>query len=173
MKSTDLKASIKRIPAFTAAVHPVVANYAEMGKEVRKSWRQVDSLIPKGHPMRLQGDVAYTFSPQRILGSDISSFEIKIGVQVESHATLAQPMELFQVPEREYVTTHFRGGWKELNTVYFDLINWIKENGYELDQSDDVYWIETYPLNPVNPFEIPHDQIETFDYEISMAVVKK
>lgn len=43
---------------------------------------------------------------------------------------------------------------------------WFENNDYERDYSPSVYSFEANSLELVNPFDIPADQINYFDFEI-------
>ncbi|WP_342416468.1 GyrI-like domain-containing protein [Paenibacillus sp. FSL R10-2782] len=79
--------------------------------------------------------------------------------------------EHVEVPEREYAVTRFQGDRERLNTIYDDLFDWLDHNGYERNTAEGVYWIESNRLKPVNPFDIPSEEIQNFDYDIAIAIV--
>lgn len=128
--------------------------------------------MPPDHPNRIDDDCGFVFIPNwkwRINGQQV----LLVGVEVKDVRELSEDMIGLHIPEREYVTAKVRGGEDTMMDTYSAIHEWISDNDYEIDPTQGVYGFEVNSLKPVNPFDIPHDRISYFDYDVYNAVRKK
>ncbi|WP_025676709.1 GyrI-like domain-containing protein [Paenibacillus massiliensis] len=167
---TSEDVEIKKLEGFKAAVLTVEAPFAKLGHEVRRQWKRIEAMLPDEHPLRLDAEIGYVFSPQWNTDEGDGTMKIKVGVKVSHDTSLPDAVELLEVPTREYVILRFEGDRERLNTIYQDLFAWIDGSGYKAISEEGVYWIEANRLQPVNPFDIAPEEIDSFDYDICIAV---
>ncbi|MFD0696901.1 effector binding domain-containing protein [Paenibacillus sp. GCM10027628] len=163
---------VKQVPALKAAVLPAVADFSSMGHEVRKAWHQVVEALPVGHPNRTNTDRGIVFIPQweaRIEGKPV----LYAGVEINAKDDVPQYLEVIDIPEHTYAAIHVQGDREQMWSIYKQLDEWIANSGeYRLANEQGSFGFEVNDLQ-VNPFDIPWDIINEFNYEIYKAIVKK
>ncbi|MDQ0494567.1 MULTISPECIES: GyrI-like domain-containing protein [Paenibacillus] len=170
---SNFNVDIRRIPAFRVATLAAQAPFTELGDEVRKQWQQVQRMVPEIHPERLDADIGYVLSPQWTVAEENGNITLKVGVKVSSWHAIPGTLERIEIPEQVYAVTRFQGDRERLSTIYDDLFAWLDRNGYERNTVEGAYWMEMNRLKPVNPFDIPFEEIQRFDYDIAIAIMPK
>ncbi|MBD0382285.1 GyrI-like domain-containing protein [Paenibacillus sedimenti] len=163
---------VKQLPAFKAAVLPAIAEFNVMGREVRKAWHQVDKAMPAHHPNRANAHSGIVFIPQweaRVEGKPV----LYAGVEINTLEDVPNYLEVIEIPVRTYATIRVQGDREHMWSTYRQLDEWIANSAeYRLADDQGSLGFEVNDLQ-VNPFDIPWDTINEFNYEIHKAIVKK
>jgi len=132
------------------------------GHEVRKGWHALQKKLDGQTVKDLSH--GYVFVPEWQWKTGVN--ELWVGVELESYKHIPEGTVQLILPARTYACVTVKGDRKTMYATYDDLNQWIRDNGYERDTSEGSYSIEANPLTPVNPFDIPADVIEQFDFVI-------
>jgi hypothetical protein len=89
---------------------------------------------------------------------------------VKSFDGLPDEVEQVVIPSRRYVAAPCVGGKEEMYRMYGELREWTVSQGFAIDNSEGAWTVEANRLKPVNPFEIPAENIEAFDFDILYAI---
>ncbi|UYZ23750.1 GyrI-like domain-containing protein [Mesobacillus jeotgali] len=85
-------------------------------------------------------------NPENILGLSYhitdNGFTYYLALEVEEGTTTPEGMEFISVPACTFATTEYKGA--TVHEAYTALYTWIKQNGYNLSQSD-LEHLEEYP----------------------------
>ncbi|MFD1738878.1 effector binding domain-containing protein [Bacillus salitolerans] len=95
---------------------------------------------------------------------DDGSIELWVGVEVNNTSFKHDECQIITIPKRLYAKLECRCFSKEqLDDRYTYLNNWIKQEGYQIDEG---FTIEPNRLTSFNPFDIPADEITAFDFDL-------
>lgn len=134
------------------------------GRGVRSAWKEVQQIIQNHNITWTNYDIGYVFVPEWQWSTTV--IDLWVGVEVESFPSEDVGFERFTFPQRKYATIKVAGDRQQMEKSYQFLDRWFKESGYERDYSKETYSLEANKLRPINPFDIPADQINYFDYVI-------
>ena len=151
-----MKVTIKERDEFKA----VVLKAKMGGQDVRRAWKEMQSKDFKW----INHELGYVFIPEWQWSTGVK--DLWVGVEVNSFTQEHEEFEQFSLPKRKYATIKVKGDRKQLDQTYLYLDEWFKESEYERDYSQGSYGFEANQLNPINPFDIPADEINYFDFEI-------
>lgn len=128
-------------PAFTAVgLRVTVPRKEQLGTAVREAWRRLQerkreiSLIRDGH-------ITYGFSPPNYKGNP-GPFDFYVAFEVERIERLPHGMVHLRLPARQYAEVEYRGQMNRAYEAYNRTTQWLKENGYEYDDTE--YYYEVY-----------------------------
>ncbi|MGZ9585272.1 GyrI-like domain-containing protein [Paenibacillus marinisediminis] len=146
-------------PEMTAAVIQTEQN----GFDVRRGWRYIQTLL-QDHPNRTSMDYGFVFVPewQWVTGVNM----LWVGVEVNSTDALPAGVETITIPARDYAKITVKGDRIHSERAYVALNSWFGRQGYTRDTSEGSIGFEANRLHPINPFDIPADKIQSFDYDI-------
>lgn len=142
----------------------IVLKSDQSGPDVRGAWKKVLQHIQE-RAIDWNRDLGYVFIPEWQWPTGV--MELWVGVEVESFQQEHNgDFELFSLPGRRYASIRVQGDRDQMHKTYQYLNEWFQESGYERDMTHGSFGFEANLLNPVNPFDIPADQIDYFDFEI-------
>ncbi|MCC3376595.1 GyrI-like domain-containing protein [Cohnella sp. REN36] len=145
------------------ALLAVVLKIPRDGGEVRRAWQAVNAAM-EGHPARANGEFGLVFIPEWQWKSEVTT--LWVGVEVSSLEGLPEGFETISIPARQYAKTTVRGDRERMNETYGALFEWFAQGEYERDMAEGSLGFEENRLSPVNPFDIPADEIDEFDFDI-------
>ncbi|MGI2295989.1 effector binding domain-containing protein [Paenibacillus sp. GXUN7292] len=166
-----MEAQLIRNAAFTAAVRKAAGSMKnfELGKEVRRVWHEVIAAIEQEGLEWNEKDVGYVFIPQWVT-EPIDELELLVGVKIDSTDRTPAGLQILKVPARTYVSVPARGDRDQIMRAYAFIEEWIGREGYIKVTEEGVYGMEPNRLTPENPFDIPADRINRFDFDIMIAI---
>jgi predicted transcriptional regulator YdeE len=147
----------------TAPLHLVVIRTERSGSEVRRAWRLVQELM-KGHPAVSNEEYGIVVIPEWQWPTEVTT--LWTGIEVASFENLPEGLEIITIPGRRFAKTTVKGNREHMEQAYGSLNEWFKAEGYERDYHEGSYGYEANRIQPVNPFDIPADTIDVFDYDI-------
>lgn len=133
------------------------------GSAVRLAWQGMLELM-KGHPSVVNEDYGYVIIPEWQWSTGVSL--LWTGLEVSSFDDLPSSLEKITIPGRQYAKITVRGNREQLNQAYAYLNEWFHNEGFERDMDEGSYGYEANRLKPINPFLIPADEIDEFDFDI-------
>ncbi|MFX3633162.1 MAG: GyrI-like domain-containing protein [Candidatus Pristimantibacillus sp.] len=136
---------------------------ARDGSQVRKAWKEVQSLLGD-HPNVVDKANGYVFIPEWQWATGVTT--LWVGVAVSSFESLPDGLEKLTIPAKKFVQVRVKGDRSCMEKTYSDLFEWFRTGPYERDMSEGSYGYERNGLHPINPFEIPADEIDYFDFDI-------
>jgi predicted transcriptional regulator YdeE len=93
--------------------------------------------------------------------------ELWVGVKVDLFESIPSGVEKVVIPTRKYAkTTCNCHNSEQMNQTYGYLNDWIKKEGLEPDYDKNAFSLEPNRLSLFNPFDIPADAIQDFDFDI-------
>jgi predicted transcriptional regulator YdeE len=134
------------------------------GRDVRSAWKEGQEIIKERNFEWINREIGYVLVPEWQWSTSVE--DLWVGVEVEDFISEHEGFDQFKLPERKYAAIKVAGDRGQMEKTYRYLDKWFKENGYERDYSQGVYSIEANKLKPINPFDIPADEINYFDFEI-------
>ncbi|MFC4411438.1 GyrI-like domain-containing protein [Chungangia koreensis] len=144
----------------------------EAGQEVRKGWKKLKDIISSDRSITMEGNEGIVFYNQRNMLQSDGTVELWIGVKVSDIAHTPQECIRLTIPKRKYAKIDcccFSRA--EMNRRYTYLSEWIKENGYQIENGIDAFSLEPNRLDSFNPFEIPAHEIQAFDFDILYPII--
>lgn len=147
-------------PEMKAIVLKTIRN----GNDVRLAWKKGQQMICERNIEWVNRNIGYVFVPEWQWATHVE--DLWVGVEVEDFSSNQEGFEQFIIPERKYAAIKVTGDREQMWRTYRFLDEWFKESGYERDYSMGSYSLEANELTPVNPFDIPADQINDFNYTI-------
>lgn len=155
-----MKVAIVTKPELNA----LVLKSEQSGLDVRAAWKKVMQLVQE-RKTDWNRNLGYVFIPEWQWPTGV--MELWVGVEVESFLPENnEDFELFTLPGRRYASIRVQGDREQMHKTYQYLNEWFQDSGYERDMTHGSFGFEANRLNPVNPFDIPADQIDFFDFEI-------
>jgi hypothetical protein len=152
---------VVRRPEMKAVVMKVPCS----GHEVRRAWRELQPKAAElGNISREQG---FVFVPEWQWATGVK--ELWGGVETADETErsgVPEGTELLVLPARTYAAVHVLGNRLQMNQTYEALDVWFRNSGYIRDVREGSFSIEANGLRPVNPFDIPADVIDWFDFHI-------
>jgi predicted transcriptional regulator YdeE len=146
-----------------------VADYG-LGKDVRRAWKELQHKLEHSSSLLSNSSIGYVVYPQWNTGATDETHSLWVGVQVNSFEGLPEGVEQLAIPGRRYAAAACTGDSQHMFNLYGELRDWAGSNGYVLDTDEGAWTVEANRLQPVNPFEIPADQINAFDFDILYAI---
>ncbi|KIL38154.1 hypothetical protein SD70_28130 [Gordoniibacillus kamchatkensis] len=135
------------------------------GDEVRKAWRELQPRIAGLDGVnREQG---FVFVPEWQWADGVK--DLWVGVEVAPdipRQNVPAGAELLALPARTYATVRAQGNRQQMYEAYDALGAWFRDTGRVRDVSEGSFSLEANSLQPVNPFDIPADEIDEFDFHI-------
>ncbi|QYR23495.1 GyrI-like domain-containing protein [Paenibacillus sp. sptzw28] len=144
-------------------VKAIVLKSNQNGRDVRQAWKQIQELLI-GYPTRYNKEYGYVFIPEWQWSTGVHT--LWVGVEVDSFEYVPIEVERFIIPSRKYAKLTVNGGREEMNSAYNYLNEWFKDNGCERDVAEGSFSLEVNRLKPTNPFLIPADEIDRFDFDV-------
>ncbi|UVI27540.1 GyrI-like domain-containing protein [Paenibacillus spongiae] len=151
-------------PEMNAIVLKTIRN----GRDVREAWREIEQVMTD-HPDRLHKDQGLVFIPEWQWTTSIET--LWVGVEVASLEHIPQGFETMSIPARKFARTTVRGDRTRMDHTYDALWKWFDTEGYKRDMTESSYGYELNRLSPVNPFHIPADKINDFDFDIYAPIL--
>ncbi|TJY42728.1 hypothetical protein E5161_07755 [Cohnella pontilimi] len=145
----EMKAAVIRIPRD--------------GHKVREAWKEVTAKM-EGHPAVADRHHGLVFIPEWQWETEV--IMLWVGVEVTGFDSLPPGLEQITIPPRKFAKIAVKGDRDRMWETYSFLSEWFRTGPYERDMSEGSLGYEMNPLQPVNPFEIPADKIDFFEYDI-------
>ncbi|ULL18043.1 AraC family transcriptional regulator [Paenibacillus sp. H1-7] len=161
-----MEVSIIELPQLKAVVNKVERN----GTIVREAWKRVEAFMD-GHAGRANEDYGLVFIPEWQWADGVK--QLWVGLQVNDFPELTSDMEELTLPARTYAKLTVCGDRGHMDAAYRYLWDWFKNEGVERDCSEGSYGFEANRLKPVNPFHIPADVIDHFEFDIYAPIKSK
>ncbi|WP_433620160.1 GyrI-like domain-containing protein [Paenibacillus cellulositrophicus] len=133
------------------------------GRLVRDAWAQVSARL-KHHPGVADREHGYVFIPEWQWSTEVTT--LWVGMVVDHFEGLPAELQQITIPAKRYAKLTVRGNRTHMEEAYGALFGWFEQGPYERDVRDGSFGYEMNRLQPVNPFEIPADDIDYFDYDI-------
>jgi predicted transcriptional regulator YdeE len=133
------------------------------GARVREAWKELESLLGD-HPAVTERDFGYVFIPEWQWATEVTT--LWVGVPVNSFEGLPSGIETLTIPARQFAATRVLGDAAMMHEAYEGLAAWFRSGPYERDVDEGTLGYERNSLTPVNPFHIPANAIDTFNYEV-------
>ncbi|MCA0756847.1 effector binding domain-containing protein [Paenibacillus sp. N4] len=154
-----MKVEIVVRPEMKAAVLRVPRD----GSRVRQAWKEVEELL-SGHPAVDDGENGFVFIPEWQWATEVTT--LWVGMKVNTFESLPEGLETIEIPAKRFAKVTVRGDRSRMDETYGNLFDWFSNGPYERDVSEGSYGYEMNRLRPVNPFDIPADEIDYFDFDI-------
>ncbi|MBB6671055.1 GyrI-like domain-containing protein [Cohnella nanjingensis] len=145
------------------ALQAVVLKIPRDGSEVRRAWKIVHAAMAD-HPALANREYGLVFIPEWQWETEVTT--LWVGVEVRSLEGLPGGFETISIPARKYAKVTVVGNRQRMDETYGSLFEWFDRGEYERDVSEGSLGFEENRLHPVNPFDIPADEIAFFDYDI-------
>lgn len=144
----------------------------QLGKDVRRAWQELQAALAEHKSLIVNDSIGYIIYPQWGLEGQGNgdNHTLWVGVQVKSFEELPKQVERVTIPSRRYVAAPCVGGKEEMYRMYGELREWAIHQGCTIDNSEGAWTVEANRLKPVNPFEMPAETIEAFDFDILYAI---
>ncbi|TLS50895.1 hypothetical protein FE782_17760 [Paenibacillus antri] len=133
------------------------------GTRVRQAWKELETLL-SGHPALTDRANGYVFIPEWQWATEVTT--LWVGVAVASFDGLPSGLETLTIPEKTFARVRVQGDAAMMHATYAALGEWFRTGPYERDVEEGSFGYERNRLEPVNPFHIPANVIDTFDYDI-------
>ncbi|MCD9023620.1 effector binding domain-containing protein [Cohnella silvisoli] len=154
-----MKVTIVEKQSMKMAVIKSVRN----GSDVRQAWKRVQQLL-KGHPAVGNDEYGHVLIPEWQWPTEVTT--LWTGVEVNSFDNLPEGLETITIPARRFARITVKGNRERMNETYAYLGEWFGTEGYERDMNEGSYGYEANRLMPINPFDIPANEIDEFDFDI-------
>lgn len=144
----------------------------QLGKDVRRAWQELQAALADNKSLIVNDSIGYVIYPQWGLDGQGKgdNHTLWVGVQVKSFDGLPDQVEQVAIPSRRYVAAPCVDGKQERYQMYGELREWALRQGCIIDNSEGAWTVEANRLKPANPFEIPAENIEVFDFDILYAI---
>jgi predicted transcriptional regulator YdeE len=137
------------------------------GKEVRRGWKKLQNIISSESSISMEENEGIVFYDQGNMVQSDGTIELWIGVKVNDIALIPEECKRLTIPKRKYVKIECRCFSRaEMDRRYKYLKEWIKKEGYQIDNGLDAFSLEPNRLDTFNPFEVPAHEIQAFDFDI-------
>jgi predicted transcriptional regulator YdeE len=154
-----MRVTIVEKPALKAVVIRTIRN----GSSVRDAWQNVQQLM-KDNPSVSNKEYGLVLIPEWQWPTEVTT--LWTGVEVRDFDQLPIGVETITIPARRFARITVKGDRAHMDETYAYLWDWFKSEGYERDLNEGSYGYEANRLKPVNPFLVPADEIDWFDYDI-------
>lgn len=142
----------------------------ELAKDVRRAWKELKTRMEAHSPGLAAPAIGYVVYPQWNTASPEFRHKLWVGMMVRSADQIPPDVEALTIQGRKYAAAVCQGNREHMYGVYGELRSWVEGEGLALDTSEGAWTVEANRLAPVNPFDIPPDEIESFDFDILYAV---
>jgi predicted transcriptional regulator YdeE len=141
----------------------------ELGKDVRRAWHELVTVVElEGLPWT-EKEIGYVLIPQ--WGAEPREvLELWVGVKLDGTERIPAGAEVLHIPARTYAAVPVRGDREQMMRAYSFIEEWINREGLVKDTDEGVYGLEPNRIVPDNPFDIPADTIDRFDFDIMVAI---
>lgn len=151
-------------PAIKAAVLRVPRD----GKLVREAWAKVTAWLD-GHPAVAERQHGYVFIPEWQWATEVTT--LWVGMAVHHFGGLPAELEAITIPAKRFAKMTVQGDRTRMEAAYDALFRWFAEGTYARDTREGSFGFEMNRLNPMNPFDIPADEIDSFDFDIFAPIL--
>lgn len=127
------------------------------------AWQRLQELL-KGHPAVCNDEYGHVIVPEWQWPTEVTT--LWTGVEVSSFDDLPDGLETIAIPGRRFAKISVKGNRERLDETYAYLSDWFRTEGYERDKNEGSYGYEANRLKPTNPFLVPADEIDDFDFDI-------
>lgn len=171
-ETSRLQARLVTREAFHVAAIKAAGSmkHFELGKDVRRAWHELFAMMNPEPGLWNDREAGYVLCPQWNTGRCDNRLELWVGVPISSAERIPAGARLLHMPARTYATVVCRGDRDHMNRAYGYIQEWMRAEGHEADDAEGVFGMEPNRLSPVNPFDIPADEIERFDFDIMIAI---
>jgi predicted transcriptional regulator YdeE len=139
----------------------------ELGKMVRVAWKELQHKLATDDSCWSEKEIGYVFYSQGDMKKPDGKLELWVGVKVDLFENIPSGVERVVIPTRKYATiTCYCHGSKQMNRTYEYLSDWIKREGLKPDYNKDAFSLEPNRLSSFDPFDMPADEIQDFDFDI-------
>jgi predicted transcriptional regulator YdeE len=140
------------------------------GRTVREAWKKIEEVMAN-HPDRSDTEFGLVFIPEWQWPTTVET--LWVGVEVKSLNRVPQGFETLTLPARKFAKTTVYGNREDMNRTYDALWTWFQEGDNERDMTDGSYGYEVNRLSPINPFHVPAETIDHFDFDIYAPIKDK
>jgi predicted transcriptional regulator YdeE len=148
----------------------VVVRIPRDGKRVREAWKEISALLD-GHPAVADRENGFVFIPEWQWATEVT--DLWVGLPVKRFENLPTQLEMITIPAKRFAMVKVKGDRLHVDAMYSGLFEWFTQSEYERDVQVGSFGYEMNSLHPVNPFEIPADVIDHFDFEIYAPIKEK
>ncbi|MFD0712815.1 GyrI-like domain-containing protein [Paenibacillus sp. GCM10027626] len=141
----------------------VVLRTQQSGRDVREAWKEIEHAMLQ-QPDRIRHDQGLVFIPEWQWQTSVET--LWVGVEVRSFDQVPPGFETLTIPAKKFARATVRGDRDQMNRIYDQLWKWFEHSGYKRDINKGSYGYELNRLAPVNPFHVPADTIQYFDFDI-------
>ncbi|WMT43326.1 GyrI-like domain-containing protein [Paenibacillus sp. D2_2] len=152
----ELKAAVLRIPRD--------------GRLVRETWSKVAAWLD-GHPAVADKEHGYVFIPEWQWATEVTT--LWVGMVVNNFDGLPAELEAITISAKRFAKLTVQGDRSQMEAAYAYLFKWFGEGPYERDTREGAFGFEMNRLLPVNPFHIPAEEIDSFDFDIYAPIKEK
>ncbi|MBW5448320.1 hypothetical protein GE107_19950 [Cohnella sp. CFH 77786] len=133
------------------------------GARVRQAWKEISGLLD-GHPNVADREHGLVFIPEWQWATEVTT--LWVGIEVSTFDNLPPGLERIAIPAKKFAKVTVKGDRARMNETYHFLGEWFRNGPYERDVSEGSLGYEINRLHPVNPFDIPADTIDYFEFDI-------
>lgn len=151
-------------PEIMAAVIRIPRN----GQLVREAWAQAATWLQDNQAVA-DREHGYVFIPEWQWATEVTT--LWVGVPVNHTEGLPAGLVTIKLPARRYAKLTVQGDRAHMEEAYSHLFDWFEQGPFVRDTQEGSYGFETNRLHPVNPFDIPADEINAFDYDIYAPIM--
>lgn len=156
---------IIEMPELKAAVLEIPRD----GGEVRKAWKKVSELLG-GHSAVQDPDNGYVFIPEWQWATEVTT--LWVGMLVSGFEGLPDGLAQVTIPAKRFARLRVKGDRKQMEQCYGYLFEWFDKSPHRRDVREGSLGFEKNALHPVNPFDIPADEINEFDFYIHAPLIE-
>lgn len=154
-----MRVSIIEKPSLKAVVIRTIRN----GSKVREAWQTIQKLM-KNNPSVSNDEYGLVLIPEWQWPTEVTT--LWTGIEVSDFDRIPDGLETITIPARRFACITVKGDRAHMEETYAYLWEWFKSEGYKRDLNEGSYGYEANRLKPVNPFHIPANEIDWFDYDI-------
>ncbi|WP_028545321.1 GyrI-like domain-containing protein [Paenibacillus taiwanensis] len=146
----------------------IVLHAEQSGVDVRRAWSEIQQQLEIHEVNWVNRSMGYVIVPEWQWASGVK--ELWVGVETHSFEHIPERLDTKIIPAGMYMKVRCTGDRNHMMSIYASIDRWIREHEYERLSGHGSYSVEANRLQPVNPFHIPADVIEQFDYDIYVPV---
>lgn len=140
------------------------------GKRVREAWAKITAWLD-GHPAVAEREYGYVFIPEWQWATEVTT--LWVGMAVHHFDGLPDELETITIPAKRFAKMTVQGDRTQMEAAYDSLSKWFADGTYARDTRKGSFGFEMNRLSPVNPFDVPADEITDFDFDIFAPILSE
>ncbi|MFS0673719.1 GyrI-like domain-containing protein [Ornithinibacillus sp. 179-J 7C1 HS] len=160
--------TIDRFTMLAVKVSGSMENF-EVGQEVRKGWNRLQDVLSSEKELSMEENKGIVFYNQGIMVQPDGRIELWVGIKVKDNTPIPGEYKCLTmtIPKRKYAKIDCRCFSRtEMDRRYRYLKEWIIQEGYQIDNGTNAFSLEPNRLDTFNPFSVPANEIQAFDFDI-------